>query len=115
MADRALFLGWTRAVVGREQQAMELFQKAMGYYGKLQTDGLIESFEPVLLQAHGGDLNGFILLRSNAEKIAKIRQDDTFIDFSIEAAYCLEGFGIVEGIIGEGITDAFSRWSKLIG
>jgi len=115
MADRALFLGWTRAVAGREQQAMELFQKAMDYYGKLQADGLIESFEPVLLQAHGGDLNGFVLLRSDAEKIAKIRQDDAFIDFSMEAGYCLQGFGIVEGIIGEGIPDAFSRWSKLIG
>ncbi len=55
MADRVLFIGWNRAVVGREQQAMQLFQKVVEFYGKLQADGRIESFEPVLLSAHGGD------------------------------------------------------------
>jgi hypothetical protein len=71
MADRVLFIGWNRPVVGREQQAMELWQKAMEYYGKLQADGRIESFEPVILTAHGGDLNGFVMLRGGAEKLAE--------------------------------------------
>jgi len=38
MADRVLFLGWNRPVVGREQQATELFQKVVEFYGKLQTE-----------------------------------------------------------------------------
>ncbi len=29
MVDRLVFIGWNRPVVGREQQAMKLFQKAM--------------------------------------------------------------------------------------
>ena len=113
MADRVLFLGWNRSVAGREQQAMQLFQKATEFYGGLQADGRIEGFEPVVLAAHGGDLNGFILLKGEAEKLDEVRRDDTFVDLSIEANYCLEGFGIVHGYIGEGITDAFSRWTKL--
>jgi len=101
--------------VGREQQAMHLWQKVMEYYAKLQADGRIESFEPVLLGAHGGDLDGFVMLRGSAEKLAEIREDDTFINHVIEANFCLEGFGVVIGYIGEGLTDVFSRWSKLVG
>jgi hypothetical protein len=115
MANRVLFLGWNRPVVGREKHAMELWQKAMEYYGKLQADGRIESFEPVLLTAHGGDLNGFVMLRGDAEKLAEVRRDDTFIDFTIQAGYCLQGFGVVVGYVGEGLVDVFGRWSKLIG
>jgi hypothetical protein len=114
MADRVLFLGWNRSVMGREQQAMQLFQKAMEFYGKLQADGRIESFESVILAAHGGDLNGFILLRGDAEKLGEVQRDETFVNHSMEANYCLEGFGVVPGYIGEGLTDVFSRWSKLI-
>ena len=114
MADRVLFLGWNRSVAGREQQAMQLFQKSMEFYGGLQTEGRIESFEPVVLTSHGGDLNGFILIRGEAEKLDEVRRDDTFLDIAIEATYCLDGFGIVPGYIGEGLTDAFSRWTKLI-
>jgi hypothetical protein len=115
MADRVLLIGWNRIVAGREQQALRLWQKSLEFYGKLQTDGRIESFEPVLLGAHGGDLNGFILLRGSAEQLAKVREEDTFIDIVVEANYCLEGFGVVPGSIGEGIADILSRYSKLIG
>ena len=114
MADRALFLGWNRAVPGREEQAMKLWGKAMEYYGKLQAEGRIESFEPVLLTAHGGDLNGFFLIRGDAKKLSEIRREDEFVDFNIEAGYCLDGFGVVTGYIGEALDDIFTRWSKLV-
>jgi len=113
MADRVLFIGWNRPVVGREKQANQLFQKAMQFNTKLQADGRIESFETVLLTAHGGDLNGFIMLKGSAGKIAEIREDGAFADIVVEAGYCLEGFGVVLGYIGEGLTDVLSRWSKL--
>ena len=32
MADRILFIGWNRVVAGREQQAMQLWQKSMAEY-----------------------------------------------------------------------------------
>lgn len=115
MADHVLFIGWSRSTVGREQQAMALWGKAMEYYGKLQADGRIESFEPVLLSAHGGDLNGFVLLRGDREKLHEIRGDDAFRDFEIEGNYCLDGFGVITGIIEEALNDGFARWSKLVG
>ena len=79
MADHVLLIGWNRSIVGREQQAVQLFQKTVEFYGKLQAEGRIESFEPVLLSAHGGDLNGFFLLKGEAKKIAEVRGDETFL------------------------------------
>ena len=78
MADRILFIGWNRVVAGREQQAMQLWQKSMEFYGGLQSNGRIDSFEPVLLSAHGGDLNGYMILRGDADKLAGVQEDDTF-------------------------------------
>lgn len=115
MADRVIFMGWNRAVSGREQQALQLFQKAMEFWGKLQAEGRIESFEPVLLSNHGGDLNGFVMVKGEAGKLSEIQEDNTFIDFAVEADYCLEGYGVIAGYIGDSLADRFSRWSKLIG
>ena len=113
MADAVIFLGRNRPSVGREQQAMQVFQKSLEFYTKLQTEGRIESFEPVLLSSHGGDLNGFVLLRGDAEKLSEIRRDETFVDIVIEAEYCVDGFGHVDGYIGKGLDDVITRWAKL--
>jgi hypothetical protein len=114
MANQVLFLGWSRATVGREQQAMKLWGKTMEYYGKLETEGKVESWEPVLLSAHGGDMNGFFLIKGDAEKLDKIQREDAWIDLTIEANYCLDGFGLIRGWVGEGLTDVMTRWSNLI-
>jgi hypothetical protein len=58
MAGDALFLGWGPVVRGRELKALEVFQETLTYYGTLQQDGRIDSFEPVLLAPHGGELGG---------------------------------------------------------
>lgn len=113
MANAVIFLGWNRPTVGREQQAMQLFQKSLEFYGKLKTEGRIESFESVILSAHGGDLNGFILIRGDAKKLSEIKQEETFVDLVIEGEYCVDGFGHVDGYIEDGLNDAMSRWAKL--
>ncbi len=115
MAESVIFIGWDRIVPGREKQAMQLWQKAMEYYSKLQTAGRIESFDAVILSAHGGDLNGFVLLKGDAIKLAEIRREDTFVEYLIESTYCLQGYGVVPGYIGAGVTKIFSQFSKLIG
>jgi len=114
MADRVLFMGWNRPVIGREKQAVECLTKAMQFYGKQQADGRIESFDTVMLSTHGGDMNGFVMLKGSAQQIAGIRQDEIFIDITIEAGYCVDGFGVVDGFIGDGLTNVMSRYMKLI-
>ena len=114
MADRVIFMGWNRPVAGREKQAMQLFQKSLEFWNRLQKEGKIESFEPVQLAFHGGDLNGFLLIKCSAQKIMEIQGDSEFIDMVVEAGYCLEGYGHIVGYVGEGLTGIFSRWAKFI-
>jgi len=73
MAKGALFIGWGPAARGREQQALSLFQESIQYYARLQQQGEIDSFEPMQLEPHGGDLNGFLLLRGDTEKLARLK------------------------------------------
>jgi hypothetical protein len=115
MANAVLFIGWNRPIPGREQQSNDLFGKVVEYYTKAQSEGKIESFEPVLLNAHGGDLNGFMLVRGDAEKLSAFKREDTFQEYDTEAGYCLEGHGIINGVIGESLNNSISRWSKYIG
>lgn len=112
MADSALLIGWNRSFAGREQQAMKLFMKTTEYYNQLQNDGKIENFEPVLLEGHGGDLNGFVLIRGDSAKLDEIKREETFISYSIEANFCLQNFGIIKCVIGDGLTDVLTQWSK---
>jgi len=115
MAERVLFIGWDRPVPGREKQALENFGKGMEFFNKLKADGRIESFDTIILEAHGGDLNGVHLIKSSAEKIAKIREDETFVNLIIEAGYCVQGVGIISGYIDDGVTNVMSQYVKLVG
>ncbi len=42
MANAALFIGWGKAVTGREQQALKILNEAVQYYGRLQQQGQAE-------------------------------------------------------------------------
>lgn len=50
----------------------------------------IERFGAVILQAHGGNLNGFMILKGDESKLAEVRRDDTSIQNVIEGTYCLQ-------------------------
>jgi hypothetical protein len=63
MADAGLLIGWGDLVRGREAKGLEVFNETLAYFGRLQQDGEIESFDTAILEPHGGDLGGFILLR----------------------------------------------------
>lgn len=73
MAGDALFLGWGPVVRGREQFALEVFQEAVSYYGKLQEEGQIERFDAYLLDPHGGDLAGFFLIHGERSALDAVK------------------------------------------
>ena len=78
MADSGLFIGFGAPVRGREQQAIKVFNESFEYYSRLQQGGEIESFEPVLLEPHGGELTGYFLLRGDKDKLARVRSSEEF-------------------------------------
>ena len=46
MADAGLFIGWGEVVRGRESEATELLAETLGYYARLQEEGVIELWTP---------------------------------------------------------------------
>jgi hypothetical protein len=115
MADAGLFVGYGNPSQGRETQAVELFNEVLAYYGRLQEEGEIESFEPVFLEPHGGDLSGFILLRGNAEKLASIRVSEEFTQYSIRAGLVVENFGVVGADMNARLQQQMAFYMEQIG
>lgn len=103
MAGDALILSWGPVVRGRELKALEVFQETLTYYGKLQEDGLIESFEPVLIAPHGGGLAGFLLLRGERASLDKLRSSDEFRRLVARAASVVDEVGVLEAYTGEAL------------
>ena len=112
MADAGLFIGWGAPVRGREAKGLDIFNEALGYYARLQQDGVIESFEAVILEPHGGDLAGFILIRGSQEKLAQLRVDDQFNRMSTRAAQIIDGLGVVGAALGDGLQQAISTYQE---
>ena len=115
MADAGLFIGFGNPVRGRESQAVELFNETLAWYGSLQEEGEIESFEPVFLEPHGGDLGGFFLIRGDAEKLATLRVSDEFTQFTIKASLCVDNIGVVGADLAGRLQKQMSFYTEQIG
>lgn len=110
MAGEALFLGWGPVVRGREQKALMVFQETIEYYGRLQQEGKIDSFEPVLIAPHGGDLGGFLLLRGERGKLDEVRSSEEFERAVARAASVVENVGVINAYTGESLGQAMGRF-----
>jgi hypothetical protein len=114
MADFGLFIGFGPPIRGRERQGLAVFNEVLEYLTGLQQQGEIESFETVLLELHGGDLNGFVLVRGDQDKLASIRTSDEFVRRVIRAGLVAEGFGVVGAILGERIGAVMGVYNEQI-
>jgi hypothetical protein len=114
MADSALFVGWGSPVRGREARALQVFNESIAYWAKLQSQGMIESFEPYLLQAHGGDLAGFALLKGSAEKLATVEASEEFGNMIIRAGLIVENLGVVRAQTGQALAQGMVQYQQQI-
>jgi hypothetical protein len=114
MADSALFLGFGAPVRGRERQAIKVFGEAFEYYSRLQQEGEIESFEPVILEPHGGELGGFFLLRGDQDKLARIRSSEEFERRTARADLIVENLGIVSAVLGDRLMSQLAVYGEQV-
>ncbi len=114
MADSGLLIGFGAPVRGRERQAIKVFNEASEYYSRLQQEGEIESFEPVLLDPHGGELDGFFLLRGDRDRLARIRGSEEFERLTARAELIVENLGIVGAFLGERLMSQISVFSQQV-
>ena len=114
MADAGLFIGWGAPVRGREAKGLEVLGEALAYYGRLQQEGAIESFETALLEPHGGDLQGFIILRGSEARLAELRVDDEFVRLSTRASLVVEGVGVIGAALADGLEQAIGTYQQAV-
>ena len=112
MADAGLFIGWGQVVRGREKRAVEVFNESVEYWGGLQQEGRIESFEVLLLEPHGGDLAGFALLRGSPEQMGALRADEEFQRRNQRADLIVESLGVVGAVLGEELGRTMSVYQE---
>lgn len=101
MADSGLLIGWDRVVAGKDALAVELWAEMLAFLRRLHAEGHIASFEPVLLGAYGGALNGFVLVRGEQERLDRVRNSDEFLLFNVRANKVLERFLVVRAHMGD--------------
>lgn len=112
--SNALIIGWNRAVVNRESAAAECFASTVAYFEKLERNGKITSFDTVLLSQHGGDFNGFFVLKGTNADLDWVRSDEEFVDNIVRATHCLTNVGVIPGYTGVSVGDMMTRWTKSI-
>src|ERR1700761_7664200 len=114
MADSGLFIGFGAPIRGRERQAIKVFNETFEYYSRLQQEGAIESFEPVILEPHGGELGGFFLLRGDQDKLARLRGSQEFERRTVRADLIVENLGIVGAALGDRLMSQMAVYGEQV-
>jgi hypothetical protein len=113
-ANNGIFIGWNRVVPGREEQAVALFREAMAFWNAQQEAGSIDAFETVFLAPHGGELNGFFLIRGGVDNLSKVLASDAYLALEARANYVIEGQGVIAAAFGEEIVRRMDIYQKVI-
>ena len=114
MADRVLHISWRAPVPGREERGLEVFNEAMGLYGRMQQDGRIESFDVALFSANS-DLNGYIELHGTHDQLDAAQQDEEFQRILVDASLSVSDLRVAEAVTNEGVAEAMGRYQAAIG
>jgi hypothetical protein len=113
MANRVLVISWGTPVRGREERGLEVFDEAIGLFGKMQQDGRIERFDVVLLSPNG-ELNGYIELHGSAEQIAALGSDEEFERNTVQANLVVDGLRHTEGVTDEEIARQMALYREAV-
>jgi hypothetical protein len=115
MAEAGLFIGWGAPVRSREAKGLDVFGESIQYWGRLQQEGRIESFEVGLLYPHGGDLGGFALLRGSHAQLNDVGGDEEFLRLTARAGLVVESLGIVRAVLADGLEQQITIFRDAVG
>ena len=112
MAEAGLFIRWGEVARGREKGALQVFNEGLQYFGRLQQEGEIESFELVVFMPHSPDDGGFVLLRGSAQQIDAVRRDEEFRRLINRARLRIDGFGVADTFVDEGVAQVINLYQE---
>ena len=114
MKDAGVFIGWGPSLPGRERKSVELFLETMRYFMSLVAEGRLISVEPVFLEPHGGDLEGFIFIRGEADEINRLRTEEEVRRLMVKAGVILQSLRVVGAITGSGLNQHLQWYLQAI-
>ena len=114
MASNTILFGWNRSIPGREKVTGKHFEEFVKYLGGLQQKGAIQGFDIVFLDSHGGDLNGFFLIKGDSAKLDALIAGTEWITHITRASLHLEGSGVVRGVTGNEVMERMALWTSVI-
>jgi hypothetical protein len=75
---------------------------------------MITSFDAVFLSPHGGDLNGFFLIRGESSQLDAVQASSEWVTHVMRAAIHLDRPGAIRGATGELIRQRMELWTGLL-
>jgi len=114
MSSNAIVFGWNSPVPGREQLSAKHFQDFMGYLQAQKAAGQIEAFEPVLIEPHGGPVNGFFLIRGTHAQIDTLAGSPEYVQHVIRAQMHVAGLGSLRAVVGSLVAERMGMWTAAI-
>lgn len=114
MTDTAIFIGWGMTVPGREHHAVKLFEESLEIFAGLKKAGEIESFEPVLLGPHGGELEGYILVRGEAEKLMRLQLREDMERLRVRAMTHHAKFSVIPAVVGDAAKRRLALFDEMV-
>ncbi len=112
MDRNVIFFAWNRAIPGREQTSGEHFEEFVRYLTGHAEAGRIQGFDVCFLDPHGGDMNGFFLIRGEPGQLDELTASAAWAEHMIRAALHLNGSGAVRGTTGDGVMARMETWKK---
>jgi len=114
MGSSVIVFGWNRSIPGREKVSAGHFDEFVKYLSGLQQKSTIQAFDVIFLDAHGGDLNGFFLIRGDAAGLDTLVSTTEWITHITRASLHLEGAGVIRGVTGDEIMKRMAIWTNAI-
>lgn len=107
--DSAIVLGFTRAVPGREEKALEAFTEGMTFFGTAAHDG--KCGEPINFM--GFDGHSMIIVPGEYEDLTKLVRSEEFLELYTKAVFAVPDIGYQLGAFGQGVQDYMARWARI--
>ena len=114
MSNAAIFVGWGRTYPGREPFALKHFDEWVEILTQLKTKGEIEKFETVLLEPHGGELDGFTLVYGVPEKLAMLPLREDIRQLQTRALLDNAYFIVTGAITGDAVKRQFELFEQVV-
>jgi hypothetical protein len=114
MGTNTVMFGWKRSLPGREHLSSRHFDEFVAYLAGLQKQGLIDSFEPVLLDPNSSGMIGFFLIRADDPKLSAMLSSEAWTDHMVRAMIHLDQPTLIRAVSGQLVQELMGKWSAAI-